>query len=662
MNTQLMKKFGGRRLVGISAFVAATAFAWAVLTSVALAGPTNTGLPSIAPVGTPHDGQTLTGTQGTWSGTPTISDQWESCSGGTCSPVGATGNLSYVVQPTDVGHTILLRETATDATLVPPSMTVDSLATPAVAANPPANSAAPTVGGVVGGVVQPGQILTASAGTWTGTPPITLSYQWSVGGAAVGTNSPLNTKYTVTASDVGKAIAVAVTATNAGGGPVGPVSSVAVGPVLPLAPSNLTPPTISGTPQQGQTLTMTSGTWSNNPTLTNVWEDCSGLTCTAIPGQTGLTYTVGAADVGHTIQVVQTASNAAPPPTNVLAVPSARTATVSAISATSVLAYSQNTPTTNQAITLVAAVTSGSGNANPRGSLSFFNGSNAIPGCANKSVNGGQTVTIVCQASLGAGQAQISAAYVPDPTSLVAGSTSDTTSVDVGQGSTSISLAVTPKVAPRGRATYLATLGVPLSNAGPVLPTGSIEFLDGGQPIATCASQPLTNLTATCSMRYTVAGVHSITARYKGDSNFTGSTSPGSGVQVVKGAPKAPAVRGALGATMGWTIYYRRHYSWVSALTAFAVPKGTTIIVLCTGKGCPFGERRLTNVAGTVSLQGLFHRRHLRAGTRITVRLTRKHWIGKAYSFTIRGGQKPTIKKVCLAPGSTLHIVPCPAT
>src|SRR6185437_10396063 len=132
---------------------------------------------------------------------------------------------------------------------------------------------------------------------------------------------------------------------------------------------------------------------------------------------------------------------------------------------------------------------------------------------------------------------------------LVAGSTSTTTSVDIGKGSTSMSLAVTPQVAPGGQATYLATLGEPLSSAGPILPNGSIVFLDGGQPISGCGSQALSNLTATCSVKYQSAGLHSITARYDGDSNFTGSTSPASGVQIVAGAPKKPTVRGALGST-----------------------------------------------------------------------------------------------------------------
>jgi Bacterial Ig-like domain (group 3) len=60
-------------------------------------------------------------------------------------------------------------------------------------------------------------------------------------------------------------------------------------------------------------------------------------------------------------------------------------------------------------------------------------------------------------------------------------------------------------------------------------PGGPVEFLDGGTPIGTCAAQPLTqgssSPTATCQVKYPVAGSHSIEASYGGDTNFMGSSS-----------------------------------------------------------------------------------------------------------------------------------------
>jgi Ig domain of plant-specific actin-binding protein len=79
-----------------------------------------------------------------------------------------------------------------------------------------------------------------------------------------------------------------------------------------LAPIALTPPTVTGTAQQGQTLTATPGTWSAlDATLTYQWERCdaTGANCVAVVGATAQTYAVTAADVGATLVVVVTAAN-----------------------------------------------------------------------------------------------------------------------------------------------------------------------------------------------------------------------------------------------------------------------------------------------------------------------------------------------------------------
>jgi hypothetical protein len=72
-------------------------------------------------------------------------------------------------------------------------------------------------------------------------------------------------------------------------------------------------PAISGTAQQGQTLTETHGIWSNSPTGYIIqWYDCAsqGSPCAPIFGATGITYTLGVADVGATIRVAEVATNA----------------------------------------------------------------------------------------------------------------------------------------------------------------------------------------------------------------------------------------------------------------------------------------------------------------------------------------------------------------
>jgi hypothetical protein len=75
-------------------------------------------------------------------------------------------------------------------------------------------------------------------------------------------------------------------------------------------PSNVSPPTISGTARQGQTLTESHGAWSATPTgYSHQWFDCSagGFPCTPIAGATGQSHKLTLSDVGHTIRVVETA-------------------------------------------------------------------------------------------------------------------------------------------------------------------------------------------------------------------------------------------------------------------------------------------------------------------------------------------------------------------
>lgn len=79
-----------------------------------------------------------------------------------------------------------------------------------------------------------------------------------------------------------------------------------------LTPANVSPPAVTGTPQQGQTLTASPGTWNvDDAALTYQWQHCdaAGANCTDVAGATQPTYAVTAADVGFTIRVNVTATN-----------------------------------------------------------------------------------------------------------------------------------------------------------------------------------------------------------------------------------------------------------------------------------------------------------------------------------------------------------------
>lgn len=80
------------------------------------------------------------------------------------------------------------------------------------------------------------------------------------------------------------------------------------------APANSAPPTISGTPQEGSTLTSSTGQWSSTSAIAYSfqWQRCdsAGANCADVAGATSQSYVVQTADVGKTLRSVVTASNA----------------------------------------------------------------------------------------------------------------------------------------------------------------------------------------------------------------------------------------------------------------------------------------------------------------------------------------------------------------
>ena len=86
------------------------------------------------------------------------------------------------------------------------------------------------------------------------------------------------------------------------------------GSVSGTAPAASAPPAISGTAVEGQTLTVNAGTWSGSTPISRDfrWRRCDtvGANCADVAGAAATSYALTAADVGRTIRVRETASNA----------------------------------------------------------------------------------------------------------------------------------------------------------------------------------------------------------------------------------------------------------------------------------------------------------------------------------------------------------------
>ena len=620
--------------------------------------------------GTAQQGNTLTVSHGQWSNNPTsYSYVWQDCNstGNNCSAISGATSSTYTLQASDVGSAVIAVVSASNAG----GQNSSSSGTigPVLPAAP-VDSTAPGITGTP----QQGSTLTASHGQWNNNPTV-YSYAWQDCNATQSSCAAIagvtSSTYKLTAADVGSYVSVTVTATNSGG--TTPLTSASVGPVLPPAPAISKAPAITGTPQQGDTLSVSNGTWSNSPTsFSYAWEECAtSASCSPIPGATSSTYTLSAADIGFTIVCVVTANgpggSTSATSNKTAAVVGAPTPPASQPTTTALLA-SPAAAVTNQGVTLIATVTSvSSGSTALWGTVTFENGGGAITGCANMPVTpGGQSATVACSTSFAASTAQLAAVFTPTAGSVLKGSASPADSVPVAPDATTTSVAVPSSVNVGSSATYSASVAPPAARPGPVEPTGSIEFLDGGQPIASCTGQPMTEGQATCTVSFTASGDHEITARYTGDANFSGSSSA---TESVSAAPVATSVVGTITSTMQWAFFYTPSYTKVRNLVVNGAVSGATVLINCHGQGCPFVNRAtpLTKqarcgkktkgmclAAGTFLVTPGFVRHRLGVGSRITIEILRPSWVGKFYSFTIRSRRGPRIQIGCLAPGGSV--------
>lgn len=131
--------------------------------------PENVAPPSI--IGTAKVGETLTGDDGEWSGTPapTLTRQWKRDGGAISGATGAT----YDLVEGDVGAEITITVTATNSAGAA-SETSAPVGPVEAALSAPVNTSVPAVTGDP----QVGETLSATNGVWTGNPAPSYTLQW----------------------------------------------------------------------------------------------------------------------------------------------------------------------------------------------------------------------------------------------------------------------------------------------------------------------------------------------------------------------------------------------------------------------------------------------------------------------------------------------------
>jgi len=273
--------------------------------------PVFVGAPAIT--GIAKSGQTLSVSDGLWSNRPTsFVYQWKrstSSGSGFVDIVGAS-SATYEVLVGDAGYfiTAVVRSTNSGGNS---DRSGTAAATAQVTETVPTNSVIP----VVVGTAQTGQSLNASTGSWSN-PALTFSYQWMRATAADGTYTNIadatSSTYVVSHQNVGYFIKVVVTGVNTGGAVSTSASSAATAIVIDVAPTSSATPSISGTAQTGQTLTVSNETWNNRPiSYTYQWKRSATVagTYNNIIGADSGSYVVGAGDLGYFFMVSITATN-----------------------------------------------------------------------------------------------------------------------------------------------------------------------------------------------------------------------------------------------------------------------------------------------------------------------------------------------------------------
>ncbi len=273
--------------------------------------PSNTSRPTVG--GAAQVGQTLTASSGTWSGSTPIAYayRWQDCSaaGANCTNISGASASTYKLGSGDVGDTVRVVVTASNAAGA--TAAASASVGPVTAAAPTASFTVAPASPVVGEPVS----LNASSSTCPDGP---CTYTWSDDGS---TTRPIPALWLLgggqtlqfTFSGAGmKYVRLVVSDASGQTATVEhnvEVQAEAIEPPPPSAPSNTSRPTVGGAPRVGQTLTASSGTWSGSAPIAYAYQWQRDGT-TNIAGATGPRYTPAASDVGHTLDVLVTASNA----------------------------------------------------------------------------------------------------------------------------------------------------------------------------------------------------------------------------------------------------------------------------------------------------------------------------------------------------------------
>lgn len=127
--------------------------------------------------------------------------------------------------------------------------------------------------------------------------------------------------------------------------------------------------------------------------------------------------------------------------------------------------------------------------------------------------------------------------------------------------------------------------------------------------------------------------------------------------------PSPPPPAGRINVTIAFDFPAAGKSTTFTLLQVKGAPKGATIAVTCKGKGCPKQKGKATRLTKRNAPRAFtlkpWLKKPLRAGTVLTVTVTKPGSFGMVKKFTVRANNRPKITETCLKPDSKTARAAC---